>query len=450
MEFRKNSVFTARIDSVTLTGDGVARIDGRVVFVKGAIDGELCEIRLLKVTDRISWGRLERVLEPSPHRREPECPHYKKCGGCCFMHMSYEHELEIKRAAVDDALRRIGGLELKASAITPSPRTERYRNKAIYAVGEADGRIVTGFYRSRSHDLTPAEDCLIQTEFSARAAAAVRRWMEEKRIAPYDERTGRGLVRHVFCRYGAGTGQAQVTVVAAGDVPEKEALSARVREACPETESIVLNINRTRGNTVLSGEFRTLWGKPAVADTLCSLRFELSPRSFYQVNRDQAERLYEKALELAEPGPEDTALDMYCGAGTITLCLAKRAGQVIGAEIVPEAVENARRNAAANGVRNVRFLCADASDAAKTLSEEGVRPRVIVADPPRKGLAEGVVQTLAGMDAERIVYVSCDPATLSRDLKRFADLGYAAARAEAFDMFPRCGHVECVTLITKK
>jgi 23S rRNA (uracil1939-C5)-methyltransferase len=427
----------------------VARIDGRVVFVHGAIDGELCEIKLIKVTDRISWGRIERILEPSPHRQEPECPCYKKCGGCSFMHMRYEHELEIKRTAVDDALRRIGGLELRTSAITPSPEEKRYRNKAIYAVGMSGGEIVTGFYRSRSHDVTPAEDCLIQTESSKRAADAVRRWMREFSIAPYDEKTSRGLVRHVFCRCGMGTGQVQVTVVAADDVPEKAALISLVKSVCPETESVVLNINTSRGNTVLAGEFVTLWGKPSIEDTLCGLRFELSPRSFYQVNRSQAERLYEKALEFAAPGPEDTALDMYCGAGTISLCLAKRAGQVIGAEIVPEAVENARKNAKRNGIENARFLCADASDAARSLSEGGIRPGVIVVAPPRKGLAEDVVSTLAGMGAARIVYVSCDPATLARDLKRFAALGYGAKRAEAFDMFPRCGHVECVTLMSK-
>ncbi|MCF0120966.1 MAG: 23S rRNA (uracil(1939)-C(5))-methyltransferase RlmD [Oscillospiraceae bacterium] len=449
-ELVKNSIHTVIITGSTGEGDGVARIDGRVIFVKGAIEGETCEVKILKATKSVAYARLERILTPSEHRVTPECPYFGKCGGCTLMNIDYAHELELKRRRVEDAVRRIGGIDLAVERINGSPNVLRYRNKTITAVGMKNGHAVTGFFRGGTHDIVPVERCVLQTEISDRASAAVRHWMDKNRVSAYSEETGKGLVRHVFTRVGFRSGQAQVTVVATGQLPAVKSLIAIITGECPEVTSIVLNVNRTRGNTVLSGDFITLWGEDAIRDTLCGAEFSLSPRSFYQINHDQAERLYEKAVEFAGLTGSETVLDMYCGTGTITLCLARRAGRVIGAEIVREAVSDATENARRNNITNAEFICADASDAARRFLAEGTRPDVIVVDPPRKGLAADVVESLAGMSPERIVYVSCDPATLARDLARFAPLGYTAVKLEAFDMFPRTGHVETVVLLSQQ
>ncbi len=446
---KKNETVTADITGWSSDGDGVARVGGQVMFVRGAIEGETCRVRVLKAGKNAAWGRAEEIIVPSPHRITPACPSFGKCGGCGLLHMDYGEELRFKRQKVDDALARIGGLDLRTESITGADEPEGYRNKAIYSVGGVTGAAVMGFYRRRSHDVVGAEGCLIETGYSRRAAEAVRRWMNEYGIPPYDPGTGEG-VRRVFCRYGQGTGQGQTVVVTGTAVlPGKDELVAAVTAACPETVSIMQNVNGAPGDTVLSPEYIPVWGADAIRDTLCGFGFELAPGAFYQVNRAQAQRLYEKAVEFAAPDG-CRVLDLYCGAGTITLCLAGKAAEAVGAEIVPAAVENARKNAADNGVRNVRFICADAAEAARTLLDEGFRPDVITVDPPRKGLLPGTAEVIASMGPERVVYVSCDPATLARDLKIFAGLGYKAVRAAAFDLFPRTNHVECVTLITHK
>ena len=448
----KNEIYTVDIEGFSSSGDGIARIDGFVVFVKGAIAGERCRIKLLKVGKREAYARIEDVLIPSAHRVQPVCPVYGKCGGCTLMHMDYAQELELKRGRVLEALRRIGGLDMDELTITGAPSELGYRNKCIYAVGrDSRGRAVTGFFRRRTHDIVGVSRCAIEAEVSDRAARAVRRWMDECRVQPYDEQTRSGTVRHVFCRYGFASAQAQVTIVSAKDkIPDAPRLLRLLQEECPEMVSLVLNVNKTVGNTVLSGTFRTIWGEDCIHDTLCGLDFKLSPRSFYQINRAQAERLYKRVAELAELTGNETVLDLYCGTGTITLCLAGSAKVAIGAEIVPDAVDDAWDNAARNGIENARFICADAFAAAAQLRDEGIYPDVVVADPPRKGLAKEVVEIIAHMFPKRIVYVSCDPATLARDLKLFGELGYPTVHAEAFDMFPRTGHVESVVLMTRR
>lgn len=446
---KKNDIRRAVITGYASDGQGIARIDGQVVFVKGALEGEELDVRVLKVGKNIAWGKVERLIAPSAHRVSPACPVYGKCGGCAALHMDYEEELRFKRGKVNDALRRIGGLDLEVEEIIGADEPGSYRNKAIYSVAKENGKTITGFYRRHSHEVISAEGCLIETDYSRRAAGSLRKWMDENGIDAYSPETRKGI-RRLFCRYGAGTGQGQVVVVTgSGDLPQKDSLISAILKACPETVSIMRNINAAPGDTVLSADFETLWGSDSITDTLCGLRFDLAAGAFYQVNRDQAQRLYDKALEFADLTKEDTALDLYCGAGTITLCLASRAKEAVGAEIVRSAVDNARENAAKNGVTNVRFICADAAEAAKELLSQGFRPTVITVDPPRKGLLPGTAEIIASFEPERIVYVSCDPATLARDLKVFEALGYKAIRAAAADLFPRTEHIESVVLLSK-
>ena len=446
-ELKKNDIYETEITSWSSDGAGVCRISGRAVFVKGAIPGEICRVRILKVTKTAVFARIEELITPSPDRIEPDCANFRLCGGCAMRHVTYEAELRFKLQRVNDAYERIGALSLRADEILASALTSGYRNKGIYAVGQGP---VCGFFRERSHDVIPVERCLLQHEASDRAAKAVCRFMAERGIPAYDEATGRGLVRHVFTRIGFSSGQMLITVVAAGGFGKNtQGLVSALRSACPEAVGIILNVNKTRGNTVLSGEMYTLWGSGTMHDTLCSLDFELSPASFYQVNPRQAERLYAKALEYAAPQGKGIVLDLYCGAGTISLCLAQGAEHVIGAEIVSEAVENAMSNAERNGVGNVEFICADAAVAAAELSQRGVRPDAVVVDPPRKGLESSVIRSICEMSPSRVVYVSCDVATQARDLAIFLEHGYASEKAVAVDMFPRTAHVETVVLLSK-
>ncbi len=446
----KNSIHTVKIDGYSAEGSGIARINGQVIFVKGALMGELCEIKILKALKNLAYARIERIIEPSEHRIKPGCGNFGKCGGCSFLHMDYGEELFFKKQRVEDALTRIGGLSLPVSEIYGSERTDAYRNKVIYAVCKQDGKAVAGFFRERSHDIIPVSRCLIQTPESDAAAAAVCRWIDEFGISVYDESTGKGLIRHIFVRTAFGTGQMAVCVVASSKkLPHVDALVAEITISCPKTASIVLCVNKKAGNTVLSDTFITLWGADHIEDKLCSLRFKLSPRSFFQINPPQAEKLYMKALEFAAPGPDCTAIDLYCGTGTISLVLAQKCGHVIGVETVPEAVADAGENAEKNGVVNAEFICADAAAAALELNARGITPDVVVVDPPRKGLEPDLIETISEMSPKRVVYVSCDPATLARDLKLFSSSGYTPLRLEAFDMFPRTAHVETVVLMSR-
>lgn len=446
-QLKKNQIHTCEIEAWSSDGAGVARVEGRAVFVPNTIPGETWRVRIVKVTAAAVYGRAELCVVPSPARITPDCPQYARCGGCALRHMDYGKELEFKLQRVNDAFAHIGGLKLRAEEILGAAETEHYRNKAIYAV---DAELRPGFFRPRSHDVTAIDRCLIQTEASDRAAHAVCDFCREYGIKAYDEKTGKGLLRHVFTRTAKSSGALQVTVVATGGFGNKtEKLVQAIREACPETVGVILNVNKTRGNTVLAGDFYTLWGSDTISDTLCTQRFELSPMSFYQVNRAQTERLYAKTLEYAAPEGKGTVLDLYCGAGTISLCLARGADHVIGAEIVPAAVENARENASRNGLHNVEFICADAGEAAQMLLQRGVTPDAVVLDPPRKGLSEEVIAAVCGMAPARVVYVSCNVATQARDLKRFAELGYTATAAIAVDLFPRTSHVESIVLLTK-
>ena len=442
----KNRIYRAHIDGYSSEGLGIARIDGQVVFVHGAIRGETCDVLVMKVLKNAAFGKIAALAEPSPARRQPDCPYYGRCGGCDFRHMSYEEELWAKRARVQDALTRIGGAEVTVEEILGAEQPLHYRNKSIYPISPA-GEV--GFYRARSHQVVHVEHCLIQKPEADALAQAVRDYIARFQVEPYNEATGRGLLRHLYVRTSCRGESLACLLVNGSRLPHEQELVDMLRAAAPGVCGVVLGENTRRGNAILGDRYRTLWGRDYLTDTLCGLELRLSVPSFYQVNHDQAQRLYEKALEYAGLTGRELAVDLYCGAGTITQVLARRARHVIGGEIVPEAIRDAEDSARRNGVENVEFLCGDASRLAAELRQRGLRPDVICVDPPRKGLAPDVVEAAASMTPGRIVYVSCDPATLARDVARFAPLGYCPVRACAVDLFPGTAHVETVVLLSK-
>ena len=447
MELAKNQEHTVTIEGYGEGGMGVARIDGRVVFVHGALRGEKCRVLILKTLKSVAFAKVLEVIEPSSERITPDCPYFPRCGGCTYRHIRYEEELRLKKQRVQDNLSRIGGSDVTVEEILGAQDTLRYRNKAQYPVSK-DGAV--GFYRARTHEVIECEQCLLVKPEADAAAEALREYMQSCRVAGYDERTGRGLVRHLYVRSNTA-GESLICVLVNGDrLPKEDRLVELLRDACPRCTGIVLSTNTKKGNVILGDRYRALWGSDRLEDTLCGKTFYLSVPSFYQVNHAQAERLYAKAIEFADLTGQETVLDLYCGAGTITLALSDHAKRVLGAEIVPEAIDDARENAARSGVENAEFFCGDASDVAKKLAQENLRPDIITVDPPRKGLAEDVVESIARMQPERVVYVSCDSATMARDVKRFAALGYRAVRACAVDLFPRADHVEAVVLLSRE
>ncbi len=447
---RKNDVITAEITGYTSEGAGVCRAeDGMAVFVRDAIAGERAQIRIEHVGRTAAYARIVRLETVSPHRVQRECPVGKACGGCAFWHMDYREELRLKAQRVRDALIRIGGVDPGEVPILGGTTYLGYRNKAQYPVAPGPDGPVAGFFRAGTHSVIPVQRCLIQPEQADAAREAVLAWMRRWNVPAYCERAHTGLVRHIYVRTSSD-GRALVCVVGSGGVPaHAEDLTERLRAAVPGLRAVLWNENRSRGNVVLGREFQTLLGDGILEETLCGLRFRLSAGAFFQVNREQAERLYETALSLAGLTADDTVLDLYCGTGTITLCAARQAGKAYGVEVVEAAVADARENAARNGIANAEFFCADAGQAAQRFAGEGIHPDVILVDPPRKGLGPEVVDAMAQMAPQRIVYVSCDPATLARDVRRLAACGYQARTVRAVDMFPRCAHVETVVLLAK-
>ena len=445
-KLRQNQIYTGTVEGYSSEGLGIVRLDGAVVFVPRAVRGETIDLKITRVMKTAAAGEIVKIHNPSLERVKPECPCFGQCGGCDFQHLSYTEELWAKGRRVQDALTRIGGLDLQVEAVLGAKNPLHYRNKSQYPVG-ADGTI--GFYRERSHQVVDIRRCLIQTEQSDATARAVGEWMRRYKVSAYDERTGKGLLRHIYVRTNRKGETLCCLLVNGRQVPREPELVAYVRAAAPKTVGVVLGTNTSRGNVILGDRYRTLWGQDYLMDTLCGLSFKLSVPSFYQVNRDQAEVLYGKALEFAGLTGEETVLDLYCGTGTITLCMAAKARRVIGAEIVPEAIADARENAARNGIANAEFFCGDAADIAAELEGKALRPDVITVDPPRKGLAPEVIASVAAMAPKRVVYVSCDPATLGRDARIFAGFGYQAQRAVAVDLFPATKHVETVVLLSK-
>lgn len=449
MEYKKNMVCTVTIERCSGNGSGISHLDGRVVFVQGALPGEECEIKLLKIKKTVLFAKVERILKPSPFRTVPDCSHFPVCGGCSFWHMTYEEELEIKRQQVEDALTRIGGLSCKVPPVLGAETVFRYRNKAQFPVSAAKGGGKIGFYRSRSHDVISVENCLIQSESANTAANTVRKWMEQYQIPGYEETTCSGLVRHVYVRTNQAGESLICLVVNGSKVPHKKELVQALRTACPSAVGILLNRNEKDSNVILGDQYQLLWGQDYLIDELLGHSFRLSVPSFYQVNHAQTERLYQIAISYAAFTGEETVLDLYCGVGTISLSMAEAVKRVIGVEIIPEAVRDANENAQRNQISNAEFFCADAGVAAEKLLKEGVTPDVVVVDPPRKGLDQGVIDAILRLNPSRLVYVSCDPATLARDLKLFSEQGYQLKKITSVDMFPRTTHVETCVLLDR-
>ena len=450
-DFKRGDSLTVTIESATIEGAGVARVDGQVLFVAGALPGEQCTIRIEHIGNRALFADLVSVLTPSEHRQKPDCPYTSRCGGCSLRHMDYAQELELKRAHVQNCLTRIGGQTIEDLPITGAPELDGYRNKVQFPVQEQNGKPVIGFFSARTHTVIPIDDCRIQPPCAGRIRRALLDWMQTYRIRAYDEKTHTGYIRHLYIRTGAESGQILVCIVANTEqLPKEKQLVQALLTAEPSITSIVFSPNCKKGNTILGTRFEPLYGNGTMTDTLCGLQFRLSVPAFYQVNHAQAERLYEKTVSLAGLTGKETVLDLYCGTGTITLCAAKRAAQVIGVEVVDAAIVDARQNARRNGIENARFFCADAGQAAQQLSAESIRPDVIIVDPPRKGVSADVIDAIARMAPPRVVYVSCDPATLARDVKLLAAQGYTLKTAEAIDLFPRCAHVETVVLLSKE
>lgn len=445
----KNDIVTLKITGMTSEGAGVGRADSTAVFVRGSAVGDTVEAVIIKVTKNYAIGKLLRVIEPSEHRVENTCGSYPQCGGCVYRHISYSEECRIKRERVADCLRRIGGIDVAVDECE-SGEESGYRNKAQYPVGMSENGFSIGFFAPHSHRIIDCRNCALQpAEFSG-IIEAVEKFISENNISVYDESSSKGLVRHIYIRKGEASGEIMVCLVINGDsLPCAERLVSMLKDECGDRlKTVVLNINKRDTNVILSDKCVAVYGDGYITDVLCGVKLRLNALSFYQVNRAMAARLYEKAASLAGNG--ELLLDLYCGAGSIGLSMAKNYKSVIGVEIIPEAIEDAKFNANNNGITNARFICGDALDAAKMLKSDGISPDTVVVDPPRKGLADGLPELIAEQfSPERVVYVSCDPATLARDLAEFEKCGYKTVSATPFDLFPRTSHVECVCLLIK-
>lgn len=446
----KGKIYEARISDYTAAGMGVAKIDGCAVFVPNGIRGEKCLIRIENANKTWAAGKITQLLEKSPHRVNRECSVAKLCGGCTFWHMDYAEECALKEQRVLQALNRIAGEQLRSVPVLPAPSCTAYRNKAVYAVSSSKGRAYAGFFREGTHQVVENPGCLILFPEADRIKKIVIDFINHYRIRVYEESTHSGLVRHIFVRKGWISGQILVCLTVNGQkLPHQEDLIKRLK-AISGFRTLVLSVNTKPGNTVLGDKEQILFGPGYIEDTLCGLSFRLSARSFYQVNHPQAQLLYQAAIAQAGITKNDTVLDLYCGVGTITLIMAKSAGRVIGVEAVDAAVSDARDNALRNGIQNAEFFCADAGKAALEMEEKGIRPDVAVVDPPRKGLNADAIEALHRMAPRKIVYVSCDPATLARDVQLLKQRGYRLMSAQAVDLFPRTAHIESIVCLCKE
>ena len=455
MPLQKNQILTLRIERLSSDGSGVAHsADGEAVFVPGTAPGDEARVRIVKDCGRYAFGILDELLTPSPDRVPVDCPVAGPCGGCSLRHLDYAAELRAKQESVLDAFRRIGGLEVPVLDILPSPEVDRYRNKVQFPVGvDKNGAPCIGFYAGRTHRIVPCPDCKLQPGVLNEIGNALCAFFAQQGIRPYDEQSGKGLVRHIFLRRGAHSGQIMVCLVCTrAKLPHAEQLCTALREQFPAISTILLNVNAKNTNVILGSENHILYGPGYIEDTLCGVPVRLGPLSFYQVNTLAAERLYGVAAQYAQLTPDDTLLDLYCGMGTIGLSMADQCRELIGVEIVPEAIESAKANAARMGeavAAKSRFFCADAGQAATQLAAEGLHPDIVMLDPPRKGCDEATLSAVVRMAPRRAVYVSCNPATAARDAAWLEKNGYHAEKVQPVDLFPRTKHVECVITLSK-
>ena len=455
MPLQKNQILTLRIERLSSDGSGVAHsADGEAVFVPGTAPGDEARVRIVKDCGRYAFGILDELLTPSPDRVPVDCPVAGPCGGCSLRHLDYTTELRAKQESVLDAFRRIGGLEVPVLDILPSPEVDRYRNKVQFPVGvDKNGAPCIGFYAGRTHRIVPCPDCKLQPNVLNEIGNALCAFFAQQGIRPYDEQSGKGLVRHIFLRRGAHSGQIMVCLVCTrAKLPHAEQLCTALRGQFPAISTILLNVNAKNTNVILGSENHILYGPGYIEDTLCGVPVRLGPLSFYQVNTLAAERLYGVAAQYAQLTPDDTLLDLYCGMGTIGLSMAEQCRELIGVEIVPEAIESAKANAARMGeavAAKSRFFCADAGQAATQLAAEGLHPDIVMLDPPRKGCDEATLSAVVRMAPRRVVYVSCNPATAARDAAWLEQNEYHVEKVQPVDLFPRTKHVECVIALSK-
>lgn len=441
-----NKEYMLDIESLSTSGDGVAHIDGYTLFVSSAIAGDRVSAQVTKLNKTYGFAKTMKILSPSPDRTLPKCGHFYECGGCQLMCMSYSAQCAFKRRLISDALQRIGGVNCDVD-FCGAPSAYRYRNKMVFPFSEKGE---WGFYKNSSHDVVQLNDCLLGDDLNPKIMDCIKDFFRKKKIKPYDEHTHSGVLRRVFIRNSSDGGIMVVISVNADKITGQDELVHELRRLSDRVRSIILNVNTKRTNLVLGDKNTTLYGKPTISDTLCGFRYDISPHSFFQINHAQTEQLYKKAIEYANISSDDIVFDLYCGIGTISLYAAKYARKVIGVEIVPDAIMNARMNAEKNGISNAEFYCAAAEDIVPKLAAADDKPNTVILDPPRKGSDEKTLSAIALASPERIVYVSCNPATLARDVKFLSENGYFVKNATGFDLFPQTVHVETIVLLQRQ
>lgn len=446
----KNQIITAEITDITSEGNGVCHVDSFAVFVPDTAIGDIVKIRIVKVLKSYAYGIVDSIEVPSPDRIPVDCPVYKKCGGCNFRHISYEAECRIKNSIVENAFKRIGGLSPEFESFVSADNISNYRNKAQFPIAYADGKAVCGFFAQRSHRLIPVTCCDLQPDVFSDILDHVLEWINKLKISVYSEESHTGILRHIYIRRGHNSGEIMLCIIARKNISRQlSAMCRDVADTFPDIKSIVLNINPDKTNVILGQQCITLFGNDTISDQMCGNTIEISPLSFYQVNTAQAEKLYRKAMEYSAPDKNDVIADLYCGAGTIGLSMADHCKNIVGIEIIPDAVENARRNAKANNINNAQFYAGDAGTIFKQLRSNGCAPDIIIVDPPRKGCSKDTLDIITDAAPKKIIMISCNPSTAARDAKILSESGYNTLKVSGFDLFPRTKHVECVVLMSR-
>lgn len=450
MTLIKNQIIPLSITALSSDGNGIGRYEGIAIFVPFSAVGDSLQIRITKVCKNYAFGIIDTIVLPSPDRIVSDCTIFGKCGGCCFRHISYDAELRAKQSFVSDAMQRLGNIALPIQPILRSPQEQRYRNKVQYPVyQDENGTIKAGFFAGRSHRVIPCEDCKLQPKILNHISATVCSLLTQFKISAYDETLHKGIVRHIYLRHAITTGEIMLClVVNASALPHAKQFCDALLQKHPEVTTILLNINREKTNVITGDVCKTIYGNGTIQDTMAGVPVNLNPLSFYQVNTEGANRLYAAAASLAALNPEEILLDLYCGAGTIGLSMAHQCKKLIGVEIIPEAIESAKRNAKALGVSHAEFLCGDAGKAAQRLAADGLAPDVVILDPPRKGCDEITLNAVLSMHPKRIIMISCNPSTAARDVKYLSENRYRPDIIQPVDMFPRTKHCECIIKMT--
>ncbi|MCM3361281.1 23S rRNA (uracil(1939)-C(5))-methyltransferase RlmD [Niallia sp. MER TA 168] len=448
---QKNDIIDIVFEDLTHDGSGVAKVDGYPLFIPNGLPGEKAKVKVIKTNKNYGFGRLMEITERSPYRVEAPCLIYKECGGCQLQHLSYEGQLKTKHKHVKDVLERIGKIDTTVHPTLGMENPWRYRNKSQVPIGEQEGGLIGGFYQQRSHQIINMEQCMIQQEENDYVVNTVKAICSKYGVRAYDEARHKGELRHIMARRGLVTKEVMVVLITrTQDIPNRKAIVDEIVQKVPNIKSIIHNVNNKKTNVIMGDITRTIWGEETITDYIGDVKFAISARSFYQVNPEQTKVLYEKALEYANLNGEEKVIDAYCGIGTISLFLAKKASQVFGVEIVPQAIEDARNNARLNDIHNVEFAVGEAEVVIPNWYKEGNEADVLVVDPPRKGCDEALLQTILDMKPKKVVYVSCNPATLARDLRILEDGGYKTEEVQPVDMFPQTMHVECISQLILK